>query len=97
MSLGLEYVALLGVFLGVLARTVIPYREKVKEAAAKGEALKFDIQYFLTAISAVAISAVVSMLVFPSFAIPASLPPLYVFLNAFGFGYTSNDIINRLT
>lgn len=90
------YIAILGVFLGVLTRTVLPYLRKRKEAIDNRiEGFRFDLQYAVTGAYAILISGVITILIFPSFVIP-NVPTPYIFASAFTFGYTSNDVINEM-
>lgn len=88
-------VAFLGVFLGVLSRTVLPYLRKRKEAREGGKELAFDIQYVQTALYSLVVSGIVTALIFPSYAVP-SVPMPYVFCSSFAFGYSANDLVNEV-
>lgn len=95
MDLDATTVAYIGIFVGVLLRTLLPYVKKLKKAEDKNEEFKFDFKYAGTAIFALVISFVVSTLIFPTFTIPEIALP-YVFAQAFAFGWTANDIINEI-
>lgn len=88
-------IAYIGVFVGVLLRTLLPYIRKLKEAEGDTKQLAFDIKYVGTAIFAMIISFVVSALIFPTFEIPETYN-VYIFLQSFTFGYASNDLINEV-
>lgn len=90
-------IAFIGVFIGILCRTLLPYIKKLKAAQEKEppETVKFDLKYVWTAIVSLFISLIASMLIFPSFTIPTGAQ-FYVFLQSFIFGWASNDIINQL-
>ncbi len=88
-------IAYIGVFVGVLMRTLLPYARKLKEAEGDNKQLAFDIKYVGTAIFAVIVSFITATLIFPTFTIPEDLLG-YIFITAFGFGYASNDIINEV-
>lgn len=88
-------IAYIGVFVGILLRTLLPYIRKLKDAEKKNEQLTFELKYVGTAIFALIVSFVVSALIFPTFPIPDTYN-VYIFLQSFTFGYASNDLINEI-
>jgi len=93
-------IAFLGVFLGVFCRTTLPYLRKWKEAIDKGEIkegerLKFETRYIVSAAIAFVTSLIVSALIFPAFTWTTETIP-YLFLAAFSYGWSANDIINEV-
>ncbi len=88
-------IAYIGVFVGVLLRTLLPYIRKLKEAEGAEKQLSFDIKYVGTAIFAMIVSFVVSTLIFPTFEIPETYN-IYIFGQSFAFGWASNDLINEV-
>lgn len=88
-------VAFLGVFIGVLLRTLLPYIRKLKEAKETNTQLLFDVKYAYTAIVSLFITCVVTLLVFPAFTIP-DVALLYLFCSAFAWGWATNDLVNEL-
>lgn len=95
MNIDSQAVAFIFVFLGILTRTLLPYLRKRKEAIAAGKTLAFDNGYIITAIYAIVISLVTTMLIFASFTIPETAI-LYVAIASFTYGYTANDIVNEV-
>jgi hypothetical protein len=89
-----QLIAYAAIFLAVFLRTTMPYWKKKRTVESKGEELPFDGTYIGTAISAGIISFVGATLLFRSFVMPTTGDLLSVFVSAFGFGWTSNDIIN---
>lgn len=93
--LTIDTIAFIGVFLGVLYRTVIPYLSKLKEDPD----ITFDKKYIVTLVISFLESIVVAMLIFESLptAITTSVTAsLAIFLASFAWGYTSNDIANTI-
>jgi len=88
-------IAYIGVFVGVFLRTLLPYIRKLKEAQGKNEELGFDVKYVATAVFSFIVSFIVASLIFPSFVVPDVLD-LYIFLQAFAFGWATNDVINEV-
>lgn len=89
------WIALIGIFTGVLFRTLLPYLRKLKEAEQDGRELPFDLKYLYTALFSLLVSFIVTMLIFPAFVVPDVAVP-YLFAMAFSFGYTSNGITNEI-
>lgn len=90
-----QIVAYLAVFLAVFLRTTMPYWRKRNEDLLKNEAPRaFNWQYVGTAISAGITSFVIATLLFAGFTMPTTTDLFMVFVSAFGFGWTTNDIFN---
>lgn len=89
------YVALLGVFFGVLYRTVNPYLKKRREAREKGESLPFDLDYLITALEALVTAAAITIFIFPGLQIETAQAMIYVFCNGFAYGFTANHMLNE--
>lgn len=96
---GLE---LAGIFLGVAARSLVPWLRKLRD----GTAARFSRRYFLSMLASLALCFIITMAVFPDFkAAPPAGPlsssaPVHPFeLNfrlfclAFGFGFGFNAIL----
>lgn len=86
-----EFIAFLGIFIGVFARTYFPYKQAQDTARAAGEAIKFDFRYIFTAFFSVLIS---SALVFSTFVIP-EVGSFQIFIAALIFAYGTTSIMNR--
>jgi len=92
------FVAFAGVLLAVVMRTLLPYVEKVKKAAEKGETVPvWSQRYLVTGFCALFTSLVVAVLAFPTIAVPAEPTTLfYVFVVSFGYGWGVNDAYNKI-
>jgi len=100
-----EYIVLLGLFAGMLGRTLLPYLWALKRAIDAGQELPWSWKYAMTGLVAFLISAafalIGTMLLFPTALatvidqIPNAGGPL-IFASAFGWGWTANDVINEL-
>jgi hypothetical protein len=87
-----------GIFLGVLARAILPWLRKLKEGKAK----RFRKGYVFSALSSIILGFFITLLIFPQFAAtgigaPApSLEPLVkLFCLAFGFGFGWHGIVSE--
>jgi len=87
-----ELVSFLGIFVGVLLRTLLPAVRKAVEDTS-GE-FKWDHRYTLTAVSAILIAVFVSSMAYPQFSPPEGGGGL-VFIQALGFGAGLNSLINE--
>lgn len=94
MEISAELIVFIGVFLGCLIRTVLPYIKKERELAEQGKTLKFDYKFALTGILAFLESVTVALTLFTKVPVDVTLSPFYLFVSSFTFAYTSNDIIN---
>lgn len=94
----IEWVAFLGLIVGVACRVASPYLRKLREKAIKA----FDEKFLFSAIATVVLCFIVSMLAFPLIVIPESpngvtLWFLFgVFTTNFAVGWGANDIINEV-
>lgn len=84
--MNLEVVKFLGIFLGVVLRTVFPYLDK--------KDIKFDYSYIYSAISSLIISLVVAAQLFLYVPIEGN-SALSVFLVCLLVGWGTNDITNK--
>ncbi len=88
-------VKLLGLFLGVLARTALPWLRKLRDGRVRG----FSRRYLYSAMASLAIGLILTLTIFPRFeAGPAAagfeaLFKLFALAFAFGFGW--NALINE--
>ena len=89
MEFPLELIALVGIILALVGRTLIPYLKKVNEDPD----ISFDFGYVGTMIFAGVVS---SIFIFPLFVFPESATPWTVFIAAFIFSWSANDVTNRL-
>lgn len=84
-----------GLFLGVLARTILPWLRKVKEGKVRG----FSRRYVYSALASLAIGLILTLILFPKFeAGPEgeTFEALFkLFGLAFGFGFGWNALINE--
>ena len=83
-----------GVFLGVLARTMLPWLRKLRE----GQVLKFDKRYLYTTAASLAIGFILTLVMFPQLTVPAGGAPGFeayfkLFCLAFGFGFGWNGLV----
>jgi hypothetical protein len=86
---------LLGILLGVLARTLAPYLRKVKQGKVK----KFWNGYWIQALASLALGTITTLLIFPQFNIAKPGVGLEasvkLFCLAFGFGFGCNSIVSE--
>jgi len=87
-----EGLALGGIFLGCLMRALLPFLKKKAEAAENNEEFKWDTKYIYTILFSLAFAMVTAVLLFPAFNIPTG----GIFPLAFTFGYTSQDLTNKV-
>lgn len=87
-----EIVAWLGIFTGCVCRAVLPFLKKQSKAGKNGDSLKWEARYTWTIVLTLVISFVSSMFLLPTFAIPET----YIFPGAFVFGWTAQDIVNKV-
>lgn len=85
----------LGLLLGVLARTVLPWLRKVKEGKVRG----FSRRFLYSALASAAIGLILTLTIFPRFE-PAAGGATFeawfkLFCLAFGFGFGANALINE--
>jgi len=86
---------LLGILLGVLARTLALYLRKVKQGKVK----KFWNGYWIQALASLALGTITTLLIFPQFNVAKSGVGLEasakLFCLAFGFGFGCNSIVSE--
>ncbi len=83
-------VAFLGIFTGVLLRTLLPAIRK----ALENPEFKWDHTYTGTALTAILVAILVTLRAYPTFAIPQG-GALWVFSQAMLFGLGLNSLINE--
>ncbi len=88
-------VELAGLFLGVMARTVLPWLRKVKE----GRVRRFDRRYLYSALASLAVGLIFTLVLFPRFEAGAEGRTFEAFFKlfalAFGFGFGWNALVNE--
>jgi len=92
------FVAFAGVLSAVTMRTVLPYVEKVRKAAEKGESVPaWSQRYAFTGFCALLTSLITALLTLPAITVPAEPASLlYVFIVSFGYGWGVNDAYNKI-
>jgi len=94
-SVRLEFILkFLGVFLGVLARTLLPWLRKLRE----GQALRFNKRYFYSTTGSLAIGFILTLVIFPQLTVANDGYPVVeayfkLFCLAFGFGFGWNGMV----
>ena len=91
-------IVVIGIFLGVFTRTMIPYLKKLKEAqsAVPPSPFKFDVNFIYTALLSLIISGVATAFLLPTYQMVADQVPLLVWSSAFTTGYTADSVINNV-
>jgi hypothetical protein len=88
-------VKFLGLLLGVLARTILPWLRKVKEGKVRG----FSRRYIYSALASLAIGLILALTIFPKFEAGAEGETFEAFFKlfclAFGFGFGWNALVNE--
>ena len=88
-------VKITGLFLGVLARTLLPWLRKVRDGQARG----FSRRYLYAALASLAIGTILTVVIFPRFEAgpeAAGFEALFkLFALAFAFGFGWNALINE--
>lgn len=87
-----ELIAGLSVFLGCLLRVMLPFFKKQAQAAEKGQVVKWERRYAWTMSFGFLTAFIATMLIFPSFEVPAE----NIFPVAFLFGWGSQDVLNTI-
>ncbi len=90
-------VKLAGLFLGVLLRTWLPFKRKMKQGKING----FDRKYLKQALSASGVAVIATLLLIPqygfdSYSVSDLRSGITVFSAAFAFGFGANTLINEL-
>jgi len=88
-----EFIAFLGIFIGVLIRTLLPAMRKSLEASPE-ESFEWDHKYTATAIIAVFTALLVAVKAFSLFTVPEG-SCFVIFIEALGFGAGLNSLINE--
>ena len=83
-----------GVFLGVLARTFLPWLRKLRE----GQVLTFDKRYVYSTAASLTIGFILTLVIFPQLTMPPGGEPRFelyfkLFCLAFGFGFGWNGLV----
>jgi hypothetical protein len=88
-------IKLLGLFLGVLARTILPWLRKVRAGRVRG----FRRRYLFSALASLGIALILTLVVFPRFEAGAAgetFEALFtLFSLAFAFGFGCNALVNE--
>jgi hypothetical protein len=88
-------VKMAGLFLGVLARTLLPWLRKVRDGQARG----FSRRYLYAALASLAIGTILTLVIFPQFEAgpdAAGFEALFkLFALAFAFGFGWNALVNE--
>ncbi len=86
-------IKILGLFLGVVARSLIPFLRKLRQGTVKS----FDRRYFYSALGTFLLGIVITMVIFPQFKADASGAGFeayfQLFCLAFSFGFGWNAIV----
>jgi len=86
-------VRLIGIFAGVMARTLLPWLRKLRQGHVRG----FSRRYAVSALTSLVLGVVLTLVVFPRFdeaAAGASFEALFkLFCLAFGFGFGWNALV----
>jgi len=88
-------VKFLGLFAGILARTILPWLRKVKDGQVRG----FSRRYVYSALASLAIGLMLALTIFPKFDAGAAGTTFEAFFKlfclAFGFGFGWNALVNE--
>lgn len=100
-----QIIIILGLFGGMLGRTLLPYLWALKRAIDAGAELPWNWKYAMTGVVSFFVSVVLAgigtILIFPGAIetiinqVPNAGGPL-LFASAFGWGWTANDVVNEL-
>jgi len=91
-----ELVIFLGVFLGCLARSLIPFMRKLAMFAKEHEPFSWDHRYTASLIVAVFVGFVASIFVLPTIVEHGLGSGVLAFCGAFLIGFGSNSIVNEI-
>lgn len=90
-----DVIAFLGIFLGVLFRTLAPAIRKWREAESKGEVFNIQQRYTATAVASIFIAFVTTMVGLQTF---QKVPDGFIlFQTAFLYGLGLNALINEVS
>lgn len=88
-------VKFLGLLVGILARTILPWLRKVKDGQVRG----FSRRYVYSALASLAIGLILALTIFPRFEAGADGETFEAFFKlfclAFGFGFGWNALVNE--
>lgn len=88
-------IKLIGIFLGVLARSLAPYLRKLREGKIKS----FHRRHLASSIGSLVLGIIITLLIFPQFqaAAPNGGLDVYIklFCTAFGFGFGWHSIVSE--
>jgi len=91
-----QLVPFIGIFIGVLIRTMAPALRKALEAPPE-EPFKWDHRYTATAVVAISVALLVAVMAYPGFT-PSEGGVLFIFIEALAFALTGagmNSLINE--
>ena len=91
-----ELVIFLGVFLGCLARSLVPFMRKLGELAKEGKPLTWDHRYTASLVVATFVGFVASIFVMPTVPTAELGSGVLAFCGAFLIGFGSNSIVNEI-
>ena len=91
-----ELLAFVGVLLGCLARSIMPFLRKLRRAAEQGRIICWDHRYTATLAASAFLSLAAAALIMPSLALPGPISPIAAFCLAFAIGFGSNGFLNEL-
>jgi len=86
----------MGILLGCLARSLLPFMRKLRRAAEEGRVITWDHRYTATFLIAFFTASAVAFLTTPSISLTDPMSPLLVFCTAFAIGFGSNGVLNEL-
>jgi len=90
-----EVLVFLGVLLGCLARSLVPFMRKLGKMAREGKALAWDHRYTASMAVSLFVGFVAAMFVAP--AVPMGLGAgITAFCTAFIVGFGSNSVVNEV-
>jgi len=95
LELSPDVIAFLGIFLGVLFRTLAPAIRKWREAESKGETFTVSGKYTATAIASILIAFITTMLGLQTFQMTPD--GFTLFQTAFLYGLGLNALINEVS
>ncbi|HVP91993.1 MAG TPA: hypothetical protein VMS75_12340 [Terriglobales bacterium] len=86
-------VRLMGIFAGVMARTLLPWLRKLREGRVRG----FGRRYLVSALASLVLGVILTLVIFPRFdeaMAGASFEEMFeLFCLAFGFGFGWNALV----
>jgi len=91
-----EILAFMGILLGCLARSLLPFMRKLRRAAEEGRVITWDHRYTATFLAALLMASAAALLITPSVSFAEPMSPLIVFCIAFAIGFGSNGVLNEL-